>query len=216
MWFSIGMKYHHQTKFWINFNAKQLFAITFLNDRLTYLNFWIFIKWHLSVFPFIRLLENYLKILAARLVKLQLSRQYYSILYKWYFHWYRLQYLYNKLLKPNLFGSFNLLLWKKRSTRCARFFQQSKAVNSNNKFFGSQLSISQFEWKLMSVHIYDAKEIPLLLLWLRKKCPHSELLWSVFSRIRTEYGKIFSPYSVQIRENTDQNNSKYGQFLPSV
>ena len=53
------------------------------------------------MFPFIRLLENYLKILAARLVKLQLSRQYYSILYKWYFHWYRLQYLYNKLLKPN-------------------------------------------------------------------------------------------------------------------
>ena len=25
---------------------------------------------------------------------------------------------------------------------------------------------------------------------LRKKCTHSELLWSVFSRIRTEYGDI--------------------------
>ena len=25
---------------------------------------------------------------------------------------------------------------------------------------------------------------------LRKKCPYSELLWSVFSRIWTEYGKI--------------------------
>ena len=31
-------------------------------------------------------------------------------------------------------------------------------------------------------------------------------LWSVFSRIRTEYGEIksISPYSVRIRENTDQ------------
>ena len=26
---------------------------------------------------------------------------------------------------------------------------------------------------------------------LREKCPYSELFWSVFSCIRTEYGKIF-------------------------
>ena len=33
-------------------------------------------------------------------------------------------------------------------------------------------------------------------------------LWSVFSRIRTEYGELrsISPYSVQMRENTDQKN----------
>ena len=43
---------------------------------------------------------------------------------------------------------------------------------------------------------------------LRKKCPYSELFWSAFSRIRTEYGE-----SVRIRENTDQNNSKYGPVL---
>ena len=50
---------------------------------------------------------------------------------------------------------------------------------------------------------------------LRKKCPYLELLWSAFSRIPTEYGEIrnISPYSVRIRENADQNNSKYGQFL---
>ena len=50
-----------------------------------------------------------------------------------------------------------------------------------------------------------------------KKCPYSELFWSVFSRIRTEYGEILriSPYSVQIRENTDQNNSEQGHFLRS-
>ena len=27
---------------------------------------------------------------------------------------------------------------------------------------------------------------------LRKKCPYSELFWSVFSRIRTEYGEVRS------------------------
>ena len=50
--------------------------------------------------------------------------------------------------------------------------------------------------------------------WLlqHKKCPFSELFWSVFSRIRTEYGKILpiSPYSVRMWKNTDQNNSEYG------
>ena len=45
-----------------------------------------------------------------------------------------------------------------------------------------------------------------------------ELFWSVFSRIQTEYGEILriSPYSVWMRENTDQNNSKNGHFLRSV
>ena len=52
---------------------------------------------------------------------------------------------------------------------------------------------------------------------LRKKRPCLELFWSVFSRIRTEYGEILriSPYSVRMRENTDQNNSEYGHFLHS-
>ena len=50
---------------------------------------------------------------------------------------------------------------------------------------------------------------------LREKRPYSELFWSAFSRIQTEYGEIFriSPYSVRMRENADQNNSKYGHFL---
>ena len=41
---------------------------------------------------------------------------------------------------------------------------------------------------------------------LRKKCPYSELFWSVFSRIRTEYGEI-------LRKNTEQNNSECGHVL---
>ena len=53
---------------------------------------------------------------------------------------------------------------------------------------------------------------------LRKKCPYSELFWSAFSRIRTEYGEILriSPYSVRMQENTDQNNSEYGHFSGNV
>ena len=47
---------------------------------------------------------------------------------------------------------------------------------------------------------------------MRKNCPYSELFWSAFSRIWIQYGQIrsISPYSVQMRENTDQNSSKYG------
>ena len=53
---------------------------------------------------------------------------------------------------------------------------------------------------------------------LRKKSPYSELFWSLFSRIWNEYGDIrrISPYSVQMRENRDQNNSEYGHILCSV
>ena len=52
---------------------------------------------------------------------------------------------------------------------------------------------------------------------LRKKCPYSESFWSAYSHIRTEYGEIrsISLYSIRMRENTDQNNSEYGQFLHS-
>ena len=53
---------------------------------------------------------------------------------------------------------------------------------------------------------------------LREKCPYLELFWSAFSCVRTEYGEILciSPYSVQMLENTDQNNSEYGHFLHQV
>ena len=50
--------------------------------------------------------------------------------------------------------------------------------------------------------------------YTRKKCPYSEVFWSTFSRIWTQYGEILriSPYSIQMQENTDQNNSEYGHF----
>ena len=53
---------------------------------------------------------------------------------------------------------------------------------------------------------------------LCKKCPYLELFWFAFSGIRTEYGKILRifSYSVQMRENADQNNSEYEHLLRSV
>ena len=49
---------------------------------------------------------------------------------------------------------------------------------------------------------------------LREKCQYLETFWSVFPRIRAEYGEILriSPYSVPMRENTDKKNSEYVHF----
>ena len=53
------------------------------------------------------------------------------------------------------------------------------------------------------------------LLPMCKNCPYSELFWSVFPRIRTEYREILriSPCSVQMSENANQNNFEYGHVL---
>ena len=52
---------------------------------------------------------------------------------------------------------------------------------------------------------------------LREKYPFSECFWPVFSPIRTEYGDLLCKYlhSVWMRENKDQENSRYGHFLCS-
>ena len=49
---------------------------------------------------------------------------------------------------------------------------------------------------------------------LRKNCLYSEFLWSVFSRIRTEYRDLQtnSPYLVRIQENMDHKTSEYEHF----
>ena len=66
-------------------------------------------------------------------------------------------------------------------------------------------------WVVIWAHVGDIYNS------LREKCPYSELVWSAFFRIRTEYEEIFrvSPYSVQMRENADQNNSEYRHILHS-
>ena len=57
--------------------------------------------------------------------------------------------------------------------------------------------------------------------WKVLQCPYLELIkkrfwirsffWSVFSRIRTEYGEIIriSPYSVRLQESSDQKKLRY-------
>ena len=49
---------------------------------------------------------------------------------------------------------------------------------------------------------------------LPEQCSYSEFFWSAFSHIRTKYREIrnISPHSLQIQENTDQNNSDYGHI----
>ena len=53
---------------------------------------------------------------------------------------------------------------------------------------------------------------------MHEKCPYSKYFWSTFSRIWTDYEEILriSSYSVRMRENTDQKNSKYGYFSRSA
>ena len=68
-------------------------------------------------------------------------------------------------------------------------------------------------WPYISYHPYI-----ILIIALHEKCSYSELFCSAFFRIRTGYREIrnISPSSVQMLENADQNNSKYGHFLRSV
>ena len=53
---------------------------------------------------------------------------------------------------------------------------------------------------------------------LRKKCPFSEIFWSLFFCICIKYREIrsISPYSVPMRENADHKISEYGHFSRSV
>ena len=53
---------------------------------------------------------------------------------------------------------------------------------------------------------------------LRKKCSYSEFFWSVFAGIRTKYRDLLRkfPYSIPMRERTDQKKSEYTHFLRSI
>ena len=49
---------------------------------------------------------------------------------------------------------------------------------------------------------------------LRRKCPYSDFFWSAFSCIRAQYGDLQSKSrcSVQMRQNTNQENSENEHF----
>ena len=60
-------------------------------------------------------------------------------------------------------------------------------------------------------------EFSLLVLLFRGHCVKSVVFGIFLVRIQTEYGEILHipPYLVQMWENTEQKNSKYGHFLRS-
>ena len=109
-------------------------------------------------------------------------------------------------------------IWSPRSVASSK--NLTKTSVKRNQFVAEKSSTSTFvelRWivygcrvgKIIIQYLFDRRS-------LGKKCPYSELFWSVFSCIWTEYLRLrISPYSVQMQENTDQNNSAYGQILRS-
>ena len=67
------------------------------------------------------------------------------------------------------------------------------------------------------VNCFNPSAIFTKIFQLRQNCPCLELFWFAFSWIWTKYEEIIciSPLSFQMRENMDQNNSKYGHVLRS-
>ena len=100
----------------------------------------------------------------------------------------------------------------------------SKIYTYETRFSWQNLLVSQFYWELIfESQLFQFKQLIFLEVLsiksnmsftLREKCPYSEFFWSAFSRIWTEYGEIRSitSYSVQMRENTDPENSEYEHF----
>ena len=97
------------------------------------------------------------------------------------------------------------------------FFRYVKIINFT--FSSKNLFIFRFNDINKVSHFFpkyrNFNQMIFLLFPLREKSPYSELFWSAFSRIRTEYGEILciSSYSFRMRENADQNNFEYGHFL---
>ena len=93
-------------------------------------------------------------------------------------------------------------------------FQNCKSSERLNLSFFRRFSAKSVVFMLLfALHVTQLYKLP-----LRKKCQYYEIFSSSFSCIRTKYRKIrgISQYSVRPWENTDQNNSKYGNFSRSV
>ena len=108
----------------------------------------------------------------------------------------------NTPLKIQLFN-IQFTGWKLRKIKLQKKLYFLKILGWKDKNPGNKL-VNVTSWKLILHVIYFFK---LDLNPQREKCLYSELFWSVFSRIRTEYGEV------RMRENTDQNKSEYWHFL---
>ena len=98
----------------------------------------------------------------------------------------------------------HLFLMRQKRIRAGAFLQPCKT--SKMEVFGKIVNGFQPQWFYRVVNMPEKTSHWLSLYSLPKKCPYSELFWSAFSRIRTEYEQIRS------NENADQNNSKYEHF----
>ena len=104
--------------------------------------------------------------------------------------------------------------WKPENPTASIYFRPKGSSKDNNTDKKSECETKvkrkSKSSQNSSLFIYQ-EQLQKRLLPLCKKCPYSELFWSAFSYIRTEYGEIRSifPYSVRVRKNTDQNKSVY-------
>ena len=101
---------------------------------------------------------------------------------------------------------------------------------SNNKGITPCLICNQSHRRMMHIWFISRKKFPNSLIYfvikivvrLISACKHILSVFGVtlvrISRIWTKYGEIhsISLYSVQMRKNTDQNNSEYGHFSCSA
>ena len=108
------------------------------------------------------------------------------------------------------------IFWNHFSDFCSSYFLSGNESHRSNDFlfhifhsfklFNSfESSCSGFFWNFLKVNtVWKVSALGVILI--------------LISRTRTEYGEILciSPYSVHMRENTDQHNPKYRHFLCSV
>ena len=117
---------------------------------------------------------------------------------------------------------------------CQKFVLFNNIIVADNVILSKNYSLIVFQNLLIIFHVdffffcFLVRELSFLstnqsslasayfqkfILTLRKKCPYSELFWPPFSHIWNAFLRIrISPYSVQIQDNEDQNNSEYGHF----
>ena len=124
---------------------------------------------------------------------------------------YKIIFFFFQLFRIRIISPFIILSYQKRCTCCFLNISQNLLF----KFF---FSLAGNNPRRLRCRIIFKQQNFRLRVSQRKKCPYSEFFWFSFFLIQTEYGEILriSPYSVQMRKNSGQNNSEYGHFLSSV
>ena len=81
-----------------------------------------------------------------------------------------------------------------------------------------QVNLVSTKVKLMHLCFKSTPDVLKCILHCVKRVQIRSFFWSVFSRVQTEYGEILciSPYSVRMRENTDQKKLFIGHISRSI